>query len=71
MVCSDADETCPFVPGCETRIALPFTDPKVSDNTATMEATYLKSSTEIAEQLFLLLSLQQNQLTSDFKAAVA
>lgn len=57
MVCSDADEACPFVPGCETRIELPFSDPKVADNTAAMEETYLKSSTEIAEQLFFAFKL--------------
>lgn len=62
MVCSDADEACPFVPGCETRIALPFSDPKVSDDTATMEATYLKSSTEIAEQLFFAFKLAKESI---------
>lgn len=57
MVCSDADEACPFVPGSETRIALPFSDPKVADDTAAMEETYLKSCTEIAEQLLYAFKL--------------
>ena len=31
MVCTEADEACPFVPGAATRFSLPFNDPKAFD----------------------------------------
>lgn len=55
MVCSDADEACPFVPGCDLRIALPFEDPKKSDGTAQEAATYLSRSREIAAEIGYVL----------------
>ncbi len=55
LVCSDADEACPFVPGCELRIALPFEDPKISDGTDQTAATYLAKSREIALQIGYVL----------------
>lgn len=55
MVCSDADEACPFVPGCELRIALPFEDPKISDGTVDEAATYLSRSLEIAAAIGYVL----------------
>ena len=40
MVCSDAEANCPYVPGAELRIALPFADPKRSDGTGLEEVVY-------------------------------
>jgi len=51
MVCSDADEACPFVPGCELRIALPYNDPKSDDNTTNAAAIYLARSREIGSEI--------------------
>jgi arsenate reductase len=48
MVCTDADEACPFVPGCSLRLKLPFVDPKLSDGTDLEAATYDARSLEIA-----------------------
>ena len=31
MTCSQADKTCPVVKGAETRIAIPYDDPKEYD----------------------------------------
>lgn len=33
MVCSEADEACPVVPGADARFSLPFNDPKHFDGT--------------------------------------
>ncbi len=33
MTCTQADRACPIVPGAAARIAIPYEDPKVSDNT--------------------------------------
>jgi protein-tyrosine-phosphatase len=60
MVCSDADEACPFVPGAAARLALPYVDPKVSDNTPEEAATYDERSAQIArEMLFVFAQLSK------------
>lgn len=61
MVCSDADEACPFVPGAASRLALPYVDPKVSDNTPQEAATYDERAAQIArEMLFAFSQLSKN-----------
>ena len=62
MVCSDADTKCPFVPGAQTRVALPYIDPKKSDNTPQESQTYLAKSEEIGREMLWMMSLvQQNR----------
>ncbi|UKN02557.1 protein-tyrosine-phosphatase [Paracrocinitomix mangrovi] len=56
MVCSNADENCPFIPTCDRRISLPYEDPKEFDGSAQMEEGYLNRSTEIAREFFYLFS---------------
>jgi len=56
MVCSDADEACPFVPGAASRLALPYVDPKVSDNTPEEAATYDERAAQIAREMFFAFS---------------
>lgn len=58
MVCDSADEACPFVPGAEHRISLPYLDPKRFDDTALQDEEYLKSVRELGrEMLFVLRGL--------------
>jgi len=52
MVCSDADENCPFVPGARHRISLPYDDPKTSDHTPEAADTYDERLDQIARELF-------------------
>jgi arsenate reductase (thioredoxin) len=56
MTCTDADEACPFVPGAEARISLPYEDPKKSDDTALESETYAARSVEIAREIFFSFS---------------
>lgn len=56
MVCSEADQECPFVPGCEFRLALPYEDPKASDGTTGEEEKY--------EQSIRLIGLEMLYVTS-------
>ncbi len=51
MVCSDADEACPFVPGAERRISLPFEDPKRSDGTGNEEIVYDEACLLIGKEM--------------------
>lgn len=57
MTCSHADEQCPYVPGASHRIAIPYEDPKVADNTANEEAKYDERCQQIATELFYAFSL--------------
>jgi protein-tyrosine-phosphatase len=52
MVCSDADEACPIVPGAENRISLPYDDPKAFDNTDHEKAKYDERCRQIAREMF-------------------
>lgn len=51
MTCSDADENCPFIPGCDKRIPLRYEDPKAFDNTALEERMYDERSVQIAREM--------------------
>lgn len=60
MTCSDADASCPFIPGASDRIAIPYIDPKVSDGTDKEAATYDERCYQIAVEQFYAMSLVQN-----------
>lgn len=50
MVCSEADEACPFVPGAAIRLSLPFEDPKRADGTPEEEQAYDEACRLIARE---------------------
>ena len=52
MVCSDADEACPIVPGAENRISMPYDDPKAFDDTDQEQAKYDERCRQIAHEMF-------------------
>jgi arsenate reductase len=52
MVCSDADENCPFIPGTEARIPIRYEDPKAFDGTALETSKYDERSMQIAAEMF-------------------
>jgi protein-tyrosine-phosphatase len=54
MVCSDADEACPVVPGAEDRISLPYDDPKASDDTDQEKTKYDERCRQIAREMFFI-----------------
>ncbi len=62
MVCSDADENCPLVRGCTSRVSLPYEDPKSSDNTDSETAVYDMKCLEIGSEQFALLRLVSQKL---------
>ncbi|TGK06783.1 hypothetical protein EHO59_01205 [Leptospira semungkisensis] len=51
FVCSQADESCPYVSGAEARISLPYEDPKSGDNSENPLARYLQTCEQIASEL--------------------
>lgn len=48
MVCSDADDACPFVPGAAARFSLPYDDPKAFDARPEAAEKYAERCAEIA-----------------------
>jgi len=61
MTCSDAEENCPFIPGCELRIGTTYNDPKAFDNTILQDEKYTERSNQIAmECLYVFSKLTDN-----------
>jgi protein-tyrosine-phosphatase len=57
MTCSEADRNCPFIPGAEMRLPLPYHDPKDFDSTPQEEAQYDERTRQIAKEIFYAFSL--------------
>ena len=56
MCCSQADMNCPVVSGCSLRVALPYEDPKVSDNQPQEATTYDERCEQICSEMMYLFS---------------
>jgi arsenate reductase (thioredoxin) len=56
MTCSDADENCPFIPGCDLRIGTTYNDPKAFDNTILQNEKYIERSNQIAMECLYVFS---------------
>ncbi len=56
MVCSHADENCPFIPGTEKRIPIRYNDPKEFDGTPEETEKYDERSMQIAAEMFYVFS---------------
>lgn len=56
MVCSQADEACPHVPGAEKRFSIPYEDPKAYDGTPHESEKYNERSHQIAREMLYLFT---------------
>ena len=56
LTCSDADAGCPFIPGANARVYLPYDDPKAFDDTEQEAAQYDERTRQIARELFYAFS---------------
>jgi arsenate reductase (thioredoxin) len=56
MVCSHADENCPFIPGAEIRIPVRYEDPKEFDDTPVEKQKYDERSLQIAREMMYVFS---------------
>ena len=57
MVCTSADEGCPFVSGNTFRIALPYDDPKAFDDTDLEAAKYTERLRQIGREVLWMFSM--------------
>ena len=56
MTCAHADDNCPFVAGCESRIPIRYNDPKAFDDSPLEEAFYDVRSFQIATEMMYVFS---------------
>jgi protein-tyrosine-phosphatase len=56
MVCDDAEQNCPFIPGADLRILLSYRDPKEADNTSEEIQRYDERCKQIAVELLYLMN---------------
>ncbi len=56
MTCSQADEGCPVILGCEKRLPIRYDDPKLFDNTAQQKEKYEERSSQIASEMRYVFS---------------
>lgn len=57
MTCSEADENCPFIPGADLRVAIPYVDPKEADGTENEAKAYDDRCLQIATEMFYMMSI--------------
>ena len=56
MTCSDADESCPVIPGAEYRTTIKYDDPKKFDGKPEAEEMYLERSEQIGREMLYVFS---------------
>lgn len=56
MVCAEANESCPIVPGADFRLGLSYQDPKAFDNTPQQNEKYDERCRQIAREMFYVFS---------------
>ncbi|TXK31569.1 protein-tyrosine-phosphatase [Pontibacter qinzhouensis] len=56
LVCSDADENCPFVPGVEFRMSITYNDPKNFDDTPEEAHKYAERVRQIGREMLYVFS---------------
>lgn len=56
MTCSQADEACPYVPGAEFRVSIPYEDPQAFDGTGEEAARYDERCRQISREMLFLFS---------------
>lgn len=54
MTCTSADRACPTVAGAQVRVAVPYEDPKVADNTKGEAAKYDERCRQIAREMLFV-----------------
>lgn len=56
MVCSEAEENCPFIANAEKRMAVTYEDPKAYDDTPQQAEKYDERSMQIATEMYYIFS---------------
>ena len=62
MVCSEADASCPFVPGAALRVSMPYLDPKIYDGGGYEAAKYAERRDDIGRMMLSVMMRARNRL---------
>ncbi|AMV35073.1 Protein ArsC [Pirellula sp. SH-Sr6A] len=57
MTCSQADDACPMVMGCDLRMPIRYEDPKVADDTEFEALRYDERSAQICREMLYMMSV--------------
>ena len=57
MTCSQADDACPLVMGCDLRIPIRYEDPKAADDTEFEAQRYDERAAQICREMLYMMSL--------------
>lgn len=57
MTCSEADDACPLVMGCDLRVPIRYEDPKIADDTEFESQRYDERSSQICSEMLYMMSL--------------
>lgn len=64
MVCSEADEGCPFVKGATLRLSMPYLDPKIYDGGSYEVAKYAERRDDIGQLMLAVMAQARGELAS-------
>ena len=64
MVCSEADEACPFVKGAALRLSMPYLDPKIYDGGAYESAKYAERRNDIGRLMLSVMVQARGELAA-------
>lgn len=56
MVCSEAEKSCPFIPGARIRVSVPIDDPKRFDGTKNEKEEYAKTLKTISREMVFVMA---------------
>jgi len=68
MVCSEADASCPFVPGADERLSIPYEDPKHFDDTPSETQKYDERCRQIAREMFYAMNHAKSLLVKEVES---
>lgn len=71
MVCSDADESCPVVPGAAIRLPLKFLDPKSFDDSTFESSKYAERRDDIGRTIFAVMAEARRRLVAKKKLSIS
>lgn len=63
MVCSETETNCPYVPGAEKKILIPYDDPKSADDSANPLEKYLSVAYQIENEMKYVFQMVKSILT--------
>ncbi|GIV26625.1 MAG: arsenate reductase [Bacteroidia bacterium] len=63
MVCSETETNCPYVPGAEMKILLPYDDPKAADNSTNPLLEYIRVAKQIQEEMEIIFQNVRKAVT--------